>query len=108
MDSLDVALMELGKLYENSDKLLTRTRKLIREIDVEARCVKEHLSRVKSMLGIKGFTCCICFKQEPTHCLEKCHHVFCYDCANKCLRTSARKCFVCRQPVTSIFKVYST
>ena len=108
MDSLDVALTELGKLNEKTEKLLNRTRLLIRELDVEAKAVQEHIRRVKALLGIPESHCCICFKQEPTHCLEKCHHVFCYDCANKCLQSNARKCFVCRQPVTSIFKVYST
>ena len=109
MDSLDAALIELGKLNEQTDKVLCRTRKLIQELDSEARFVKEHLNRVKTMLGISSEThCIICFKQEPTHCLDTCHHVFCHECATKCLRSSARKCFICRQAVTSIFKIYST
>ena len=107
MDSLDTALIELGKLNEQTDKVLCRTRKLIQELDSEARFVKEHLNRVKTMLGISETHCTICFKDEPTHCLSECHHVFCHKCATKCIRPP-RKCFVCRQPVTSIFKIYSS
>ena len=100
-------MAELRKLNEKTDRILSKTRKLIQELDCEAQLVMEHVNKVKSMLGIPESHCCICFKQEPTHCMDPCHHVLCYDCANKCLRSSARKCFVCRQPVTSIFKVYT-
>ena len=108
MDSIDVTLAEIDKLNQKADKLLARTGKLIKTLDSEVQVVKEHLNRIKSMLGIAETNCCICFKNEPTHCMDPCHHVLCYDCANKCLRSSARKCFVCRQQVTSIFKVYSS
>ena len=108
MDTIDVALTELGRLNEKTDKLLSHTRKLIQDLDSEARAVKDHLKRVKQMLGIPETACCICFKQEPTHCLDSCHHVFCYACATKCLRSSSKKCFICRQVVNSIFKIYSS
>ena len=104
---MDAAIRELKKMNEKTDKLLSRTRKLIQEIDSEAQLVIEHVNRVKQLLGLTETHCCICFKAEPSHCLEPCHHVFCYDCANKCLRNSARKCFVCRQAVTSI-KIFNS
>ena len=70
METIDVALTEIGKLNEKTDKLLCRTRKLIQDLDSEAHAVKDHLKRVKQMLGIPETACCICFKHEPTHCLD--------------------------------------
>ena len=100
------AVEEIKLLSEKSHALVTKTRKLITNLESETKSVQRHLEKIKKILGFQDTKCPIC-SGRPDHCLENCHHLFCKTCASRMLNHPPRQCYVCRAPVLAIFKIYS-
>jgi hypothetical protein len=102
--NIEDAISEIRGMSEKTSKLVSRTKRLIEVLDTQTNAVIESMSRVKSVLGIEEKLCPICCKEQPTHCIDTCHHLYCHICCRKALRSG--KCFICRQEVTAMFKVF--
>ena len=104
---IESVLDEINTMSDKTDELIAKTRKLIGALDAETKMVKEHMKRIKGILGCEEKVCSICCKGTPNHVIDSCHHIFCNKCCSKMLNTPPRKCFVCRSPVLAYFKIFS-
>ena len=102
--NIDDAVAQIRALSEKTNKLVSRTRRLLEILDTQTQVVSESLSRVKTVLGVDEKLCPICCKEEAHHCIDTCHHMYCHACCHKALRSG--KCFICRKDVTAMFKVF--
>ena len=105
--NIDDVVHEIKNMSDKTMKLLTKTRRLIDNLDDQARVVMEHMTKIKKMLGVEDKKCPVCASEinPPNYCLDPCHHMFCGSCSSKCLRPPA-KCFICRQLVVARFKIF--
>ena len=99
------AIEEIKQLSEKSHALVTKTRKLIANLESETKSVQRHMDKIKKILGFEEKTCPVC-SGRPDHCIEKCHHLFCKTCASRMLNHPPRQCYVCRSPVLAMFKIF--
>ena len=95
---------QIREMTEKTNNLVSRTRRLLDVIDTQTQIVVESISRVKKALGIDEKLCPICSIEPAHYCIDTCHHLYCHTCCHKVLR--AGKCFMCRQDVTAMFKVF--
>ena len=103
---LDEAFAEIDKLSKKTHELICKSRELVATLDDETRLVKKHISKIKQILGFEEKQCPICCERNPNYCIDRCHHLFCRQCASRMLNVDPRQCFVCRQAVHAMFKVY--
>lgn len=101
--NVEATIREVRGLTEKYNKLLSKSKSLITNMDGHVQHVTEHLSEIKKLLGLESVTCSICCKDKITHCVDECRHCFCETCARRCMRG---RCMVCRANVTAIYKIF--
>ena len=104
-DNFEDLVSEIQGLSEKAARLVSRTKRVVDSLENQTKVVLDQMQKIKKTLGIQEKVCPICANRCPTHCVDTCHHMYCYSCASRCLRPPS-KCFVCRQTVTAIFKVF--
>ena len=96
-------IQEVRSLNDRYNKILGKSKKLMEAVDGHAEQIAEHLENIRRLLGIDNLICSICCKDRVSHCVDTCHHCFCQGCARRCMRD---RCMICRQPVTSVYKIF--
>ena len=103
--NFDDVVYEIHTMSERTSKVVEKTRKLINMLDEQTKILIQSKKKIQAMLNIKDRTCSICQEREATHCVGLCGHTYCRSCASRSLR-SPSKCFICREPVSTMFKIY--
>ena len=103
--NLDELVFEVHELTEKSARLMSKSKRLLENIDNQCELVVKHSHKLKKLLGtVKPCPICCKDSSNPDYCIDICHHIMCEACAKRCLRSE--KCFICRSNVNAIFKVF--